>query len=236
MKQEILQLLKENLHDLERDCSGGGYRRIPQFQLSPRDFVSFAEKDLKEEEISTYQLVNATSNLKRAVDCQLDMLMSFLNLDDLYRKKRLGVDRKLGFFKTAGVFSARSLEKLNKFRNRLEHHYEIPDVKEVDVYFDVVAAFVTIGENLISNLMSASEVNLYGEDGGLFSVLDLAEPNISLTLKGKGFSANLNKSINPSLEDINDFALLFRLHILLIHYFNGALSEDALISEMEKEN
>uniref|UniRef100_UPI0022409ECA hypothetical protein n=1 Tax=Aeromonas salmonicida TaxID=645 RepID=UPI0022409ECA len=62
------------------------------------------------------------------------------------------MDRKLGFMRIAGIFNARSLDKLNKYRNRLKHHYELPNVEDVDVYFDVVSAFVTIGENIVSNL------------------------------------------------------------------------------------
>ncbi len=190
-----------------------------------------------DESLGSYQLVNATSNLKRAVDCQLDMLLNFLGLDELYRQKRLGVDRKLGFFKAAGIFNARSLTKLNKFRNRLEHHYEVPDMKDVDAYFDVVSAFVTIGENLVSNLMSTYEVQLYGTspNSGLNSTVNFDKPNIELALGDDVLEVNLEKSAKPKVEDIQLFAFLLRTHIMLIHLFNGAITADALISDLEKE-
>ncbi|WP_281947754.1 hypothetical protein [Vibrio parahaemolyticus] len=236
MKEKVVSYLKQNLADLERDTTSGGYPHLPKFQLTPRDFVAFAEKDLEAESIGSYQLVNATSNLKRAVDCQLDMLLSFLGLDELYRQKRLGVDRKLGFFKAAGVFNARSLEKLNKFRNRLEHQYEIPDVQDVDAYFDVVSAFVTIGENLVSNLMSTYEVQLYGAPSiGLNSKIDFEKPSIEICLGDDILEVNLDKSAKPKVEDIQLFAFLLRAHIMLIHLFNGAVTPEALISDLEKE-
>lgn len=239
MKDKVVEYLRSNLVDFERDHTSGGYPHLPKFQLTPRDFVSFAEQDLEaeNEQITSYQLVNATSNLKRAVDCQLDVLLSFLGLDELYRQKRLGVDRKLGFFKAAGVFNARSLEKLNKFRNRLEHHYEIPEVQDVDAYFDVVSAFVTIGENLVSNLMSTYEVEFCGStiNTGLNSQVDFNKPSIEVTLGSEIIEVNLDKAAKPKVEDIQNFAFLLRVHILLIHLFNGALTPEALISDIEKE-
>ncbi|WP_345969174.1 hypothetical protein WCX72_07275 [Sulfurimonas sp. HSL1-6] len=235
MRDKVLVFLKQHLADLECDSTSGGYPHLPMFQLTPRDFVSFAEKDLSGEKINAYKLVNATSNLKRAVDCQLDLLLNFLGLDDLYRQKRLGIDKKLGFFKVAGVFNARSLEKLNNFRNRLEHHYEIPGVHDVDAYFDVVSAFVTIGENLISNLMSTYEVILFHPQYRIISKINFDQPYIQLSM-GKDFvEVNLEKSMKPKVEDIQDFAFLLRAHILFIHLYNGAITPEAIISELEKE-
>ncbi|MBO1109891.1 hypothetical protein J2R62_17120 [Plesiomonas shigelloides] len=235
MKEKVVNYIKQNLSHLERDTTTGGYSHLPKFQLTPRDFVAFAEKDLDAESIGPYQLVNATSNLKRAVDCQLDLLLSFLGLDGLYRQKHLGVDRKLGFFKEAGVFNARSLEKLNKFRNRLEHHYEVPNVQDVDAYFDVVSAFVTIGENLVSNLMSAYEVHLDNLlNTGLISKINFETPSIAIYLGDDVLEVNLDKSAKPKIEDIQLFAFLLRIHILLIHFFNGAITPEALISDLEK--
>jgi hypothetical protein len=129
-------------------------------------------------------LVNATANLKRAVDCQLDSLLCTLNLDEFYRAKRLGVDRKLGFLKRAGIFRSRSIEKLNALRNRLEHHYEKPKIEDVEVYFDLVAAFVSVVEAVIplagfqSNLTSALICG-----GGVESAFSRDEPRLRLTLK-----------------------------------------------------
>lgn len=241
LKEQIILFLKDNLELIERDYGGGSNKSLPAFDLTPRDFVAFAEKDLAVGESSTHMLVNVTSNLKRAVDCQLDFLLSFLNLDKLYRHKRLGVDRKLGFLKMAGVFNARSMEKLNRFRNRLEHHYELPAFEDVDVYFDVVTAFVSIGESLISILMSSSEVSYYYEHGkngkAIESVIDYTNPSIKLELGNSedklSFEVNLNKDNNPSVEDIEDFAFILKTHILLIHLFNGAITNTRLISDLE---
>ncbi len=242
MKKEIFDWFNLNIHNIESDGGGGLNVDLPTFELTPRDFIAFAENDLKGD-LTSYRLVNATSNLKRATDCELDFLLTFLKLDDLYRKKKLGIDRKLGFFSQAGIFNARSLEKLNVFRNRLEHHYEIPDVHDVDVYFDLVTAFVSIGESFVSQLMSLREIYFYSTNstGGnaVHSEVDISEPRIELILDKKEnqqiFSVNLNKSLKPNVETILEFAFLLKVHILLIHLFHGSMNNTRFLAELEKQ-
>lgn len=239
MKSEIIDKIIEVLPLTRPDGGSGGNGKLPKFDLTPRDFIAFSEKDLEEEAHDPYKLVNATSNLKRAVDCQLDSILSFLNIDELYRQKRLGVDRKLGFMKIAGIFNARSLEKLNKYRNRLEHHYELPNVEDVDVYFDVVSAFVSIGENIVSNLMAmgghVGHVCEVGTNIRVHSEIDFAIPSISLNVEDKNFMISLDKASKPTVDDIENFAFLLRNHILLIHLYNGAINNDRLVSDLRKE-
>ncbi|MGJ4748478.1 hypothetical protein ACQV5M_19110, partial [Leptospira sp. SA-E8] len=115
MEKEIVDFFQKYIAELDVDSSGGGWPKVPAFELLPRDFLDFAERDL-EAPRSTQTLVNATSNLKRAVDCQLDFLLCALNLDAFYRNKRLGIDRKLGLLTRAGIFRSRSIEKLNALR------------------------------------------------------------------------------------------------------------------------
>lgn len=243
MKLDILNKMIEVLPLTRGDGGSGGNGKLPKFELTPRDFIAFAEKDLEEEDHDPYRFVNATSNLKRAVDCQLDSILGFLNLDDLYRQKRLGVDRKLGFMRIAGIFNASSLDKLNKYRNRLEHHYELPNVEDVDVYFDVVSAFVTIGENIVSNLMAmGGHVGYFGKENTnirIDSEIDFAIPSISLNIssveKDDLFTISLSKAEKPTVDDIEYFAFLLRNHILLIHLYNGAINNERLISDLRKE-
>ncbi|ELS3558303.1 hypothetical protein ACT0L1_004378 [Vibrio vulnificus] len=244
MKTEIRDYFNSYIDSIDGGGGSGAGFELPAFELMPRDFVSFAENDLSEE-MTAYQLVNATSNLKRAMDCNLDYLLSVLNLDALYRAKRLGVDRKLGFFKHAGVFNGRSLEKLNKFRNRLEHHYEIPDVKDVDVYFDLIAAFVTIGESFISQIRSMSDVELCVviddfKDISIKSEITLEQPAILLQLEQQSgeplvFEIDLQASNKPNVENILEFAYLLKLHTLLIHLFHGSVTKKRFLDELEAE-
>lgn len=230
MEQEIIDFFEKYMKELDIDSGGGGWPKVPKFELLPRDFLDFAERDL-EAPRSTHTLVNATSNLKRTVDCQLDFLLCTLNLDGFYRSKRLDIDRKLGLLKRAGIFRSRSIEKLNALRNRLEHHYEKPKLEDVEVYYDLVAAFVSVIESVVP--LAGFQSNLSNSlvcGGGVESDFSHAEPRLRLTLQHapsgykKVFEADLSKSENP-IPDIERFAYLLRVHMLLRKLEAAAINE-----------
>ena len=67
--EEIFRFLKRE--DLCKE-PGWGDLKIP-FEIKPKDFIKFAEDDIKEE--SKRSSVNALSNIKRSIDCQIDLLL-----------------------------------------------------------------------------------------------------------------------------------------------------------------
>jgi hypothetical protein len=240
MESEIISFFERHVEELDADGCGGYRPNLPSFDLLPRDFVEFAERDLRTS-TSTHSLVNATSNLKRAIDCQLDYLLCVLNLDKLYREKRLGVDRKLGLLKRSGIFRSRSIEKLNVFRNRLEHHYELPKIEDVEVYFDLVAAFVNVVEAIIPSLgFGASLTWTMSEGGHVETVFSYDEPKLYLKLKHdcssyeKTFEADLSQSTNVT-ADLDSFVFLLRVHILLTKLYENAIGVKHFLSSLKGE-
>lgn len=241
MKSEIFKYFQENIEALE-GCDGGGLSfLLPEFDLRPKDFLSFSELDLSDEQ-SQHSLVNATGNLKRAMDCELDTLMSVLGLDDFYRKKRLGVDRKLGFLERSGVFKASSLDRINKLRNRLEHHYETPSIEDVQVYFDLVAAFISIGDSFLHKLRSISEVNLCYLESNYYAVkssIYLNPTKIVLVIN------NIEKEIvdefiveidsSSTVDDLFNFAYLLKVNQLLGDFYFDNISRCELLGSLENE-
>ncbi|WP_025915731.1 hypothetical protein [Herminiimonas sp. CN] len=240
MEKEIVAFFEKYVEELEGDGGMGGEINLPYFELLPRDFVEFAERDLRTIS-SSHSLVNATSNLKRAVDCQLDFLLCALNLDNLYREKRLGVDRKLGLLKKAGIFRSRSIEKLNTFRNRLEHHYEVPKIEDVEVYFDLVAAFVNVIEATIPALGFGAQLSMKISNGGSVSTEFTQEgPKLTLHLEEdasgykKTFEVDLSASLNV-IENLEAFAFLLRTHLLLKKLDESAIGARHFINSLKGE-
>lgn len=240
MEIEIIEFFEKYVEDIEGQGGIGGSLSLPEFELLPRDFVEFAERDLRTNS-STHSLVNATSNLKRAVDCQLDFLLCALNLDWLYREKRLGVDRKLGLLKKAGIFRSRSIEKLNTFRNRLEHHYEVPKIEDVEVYFDLVAAFVNVVEATLPALGFGAHLHMSISSGGdVLTEFSQEGPKISLHLEShvsnykNTFEVDLSSSTNV-LESLESFAFLLRTHLLLKKLDESAIGARHFISSLKGE-
>ncbi len=220
MESEIIAFFERHAENLMGDGGSGQPARLPDFEMLPRDFIEFAERDLSTAS-STHSLINATSNLKRAVDCQLDYLLCSMNLNKLYREKRLGIDRKLGLLKAAGIFRSRSIEKLNFLRNRLEHHYEVPEIQDVEVYFDLVSAFVSVIESTIPAFGYGSSFGMVTDEGAFIHsefVFEGPELRVSLTedksSEEKAFSINLEKS-DDVVRDLVSFSFLLRVHLLI---------------------
>lgn len=233
-KEEIISFFEKYTDEFQGDGGSGTYLKLHHFEITPRDFLDFAEKDF-ETSLSTHSLVNATSNLKRAVDCQIDSLLLTMNLDDFYRKKRLGVDRKLGFLEKSGLFRSRSIEKLNHLRNRLEHHYELPKIEDVEVYYDLVVAFVTVLEGVMPLIATNSNLGMTLESGGYISTTyDRDTPTISIHLKHdlSDYENTLECSLDSNSSDIEtllEFAFFFKVHHALRLYDQGVSSKKHIL-------
>jgi hypothetical protein len=123
--------------------------QFPSFDLLPFDYLDFAERELNKN--SAESRVNCVNHLKRAVDCELDTLLHVLKLTKL----KISVPRKLELIAKMGIFNSRSLEKLNQIRNKVEHEYAVPKVEDLEVYFELVQAFVYALDGFIYMLASS---------------------------------------------------------------------------------
>lgn len=137
---------------------GGGSFTLTELKTSPADFLSLAEEDFERGGLSA--LVNATTNAKRAIVCQLDQLLISFG----YPSFEWNVPRKMEKLRALGLLAPTLLRKVVRMRNFLEHEYEIPDIELVEESLDVAALFV----------MSASAMFIPFDD-----VLELSLPDSS---------------------------------------------------------
>jgi hypothetical protein len=113
--------------------------------LQPRDFLNFASADsalLAAER----NRINCLGNCKRAIDSQIDLLISQLGFFPLARRQRWNIPRKLEFISRRGVVAPRILRRVTELRNRLEHDFSLPSQSQVEDVFDVAALFVSYAE------------------------------------------------------------------------------------------
>ena len=54
------------------------------FELEPEDLIKFAEEDMKES--NEKSLINALSNIKRAIDCRIDCLLYVFGMYEKTKK------------------------------------------------------------------------------------------------------------------------------------------------------
>lgn len=125
------------------------------FEIKPKDFLDFAEQDLNSN--SSHRFVNALSNAKRALDCQVVCLLDVFGLLNLADKKRWGFPSKIDALKKIGILAPRILTKINTTRNLLEHEFANPNSEQVNDFIDVVALFLESTKIYLENYLNFIE-------------------------------------------------------------------------------
>jgi len=256
---KIQQYLTENLSEMYLDYSGGGTFNFPKFDLFARDYLRFAEHELLQLQKNTniiehIHLINCVSHLKRAIDCQLDTCFYILNLQ-VFKKKNLSLNAKLSFLKSAGIFNTFSLSRFNTIRNKMEHDYKIPDIEDIETYYDLVSALVSILESLVGTLSHSAEIgmrkNNTNDTHDYFSIdyiwddipkikctIDRDLINFKMTDNVETFISVSKKEYTPqeeiiiSSEDRDNFPYFLKILVLLSRR-HGYISDKYILDELQ---
>ncbi|MCS3442146.1 hypothetical protein [Microbacterium phyllosphaerae] len=116
--------------------SSGMGSSFSAFELQPSDYVRQAEADLLHETDGAN--LNAVSNAKRAISCQIDEILTYFG----YGALRWDNGRKVRTIASMGITAPRILGKLNATRNLLEHSYRRVTRNEAEDAVDVATLFV----------------------------------------------------------------------------------------------
>lgn len=222
--QYVKSFLKEHVYHLNVCNCGGSIVGLPEYDIHPRGFLEYAEVELEDLGLKR-SIINCVSNLKRAIDAQIDVFLFSLNLLEFYKSKRLGVDRKLGFIEKCGMFSRHALSRINAIRNKLEHEYKLPEADDILIYFDVVSAFISVLE--VQLLIGGGDGELefilvaYPEDP---EAAEVAVGRVTSEYDPKSCSHTISWSKNEIKEaytatakNLDELAAFIRYHILLLN-------------------
>lgn len=208
---------------------GGSYRiALPEFELMPYDYIEYAKNELDKN--TDESLINCVAHLKRAIDCELDKFLYAINISELISKNNLGFDVKLKCIEQTGMFSSKSLQLLNKMRNKMEHEYSVPPIEDLQVHYELCNAFILVVESYISILSSYGDpFEWYEEtppdkDGirkfagtGVFIVFEQEIPKITFEIRDDGnddrkieFQPTDKETIADYLKALNIFFILCR--------------------------
>lgn len=139
---------------------GGGAFGMKELSTSPVVFLNLAEDDFERGGLSA--LINATTNAKRAIVCQLDQLLISFG----YQSLRWNVPKKIERLKALGLLAPSLLRKVIDIRNILEHEYATPELEKVEEALDIASLFV----------MSAAAMFIPFDD-----VLEFSLPDVDIT-------------------------------------------------------
>ena len=110
--------------------------------VKPTEYLGFARRDLVEGD--TRAMINALSNIKRAIDSQLDILLEMYGLLRLAMKERWPFPKKIEVIRRTGIVSPNILKLINSKRVELEHYHRRPAKEEVMEFADIAELFTEL--------------------------------------------------------------------------------------------
>lgn len=195
---------KEEVNFVTQGCGGTIYNG-EGFGLNSVDYIKFAKNNLVLNTVDSK--LNVISNLKRALDCQIDTYFLNMGMHSYLKKKNIKISRKLELLAAIGFYNPLSLDRLNKLRNKIEHHYHEPLEEDLEIYFDLVSAFCQILELAMWEIDSCSYS--YGENKIFFTVYDKDKIQVTFGFLDGGSCHELNFNIKDNNED---FAMALNHH------------------------
>ena len=164
---EILKVSKINLTDMTLRNSSGTSFQENIFEISPKDFLRFAKEDLKEGNDRGF--INSINNSKRAIDCQIDQTIETLisksdNFNPIindflkYFEFESNIPIKLKIIHSLNLAPSLLISKSRTLRNKLEHIYKMPNVKEVKEALDVADLFIVSVTGKLGTVWSDFEI------------------------------------------------------------------------------
>ncbi|MGE7092553.1 hypothetical protein ACQKII_14130 [Lysinibacillus sp. NPDC048646] len=221
-KIKILRdFLTSNFHNIQYDGSGGIGVEFPNFEIFPRDFLRFARIELNSitshDINNSIHIINCVSHLKRALDCQFDLFLYQINLFNFSKSNNLRFNHKLDFLRNSGIIESRSMSRLNQLRNRMEHEYKVPIIQDLESYYDLVSASISVIESATANITGHNKLWLVSTDNSFDSLTfkyNFEEtPNISINITFSDATEEINIKVTPNERDV--FAYYLRAFLLM---------------------
>lgn len=126
--------------------SSGGYffraKRTERPHIQPQEFLELARKNIIRKDKES--LPDAISNIKRAIDSQIDILLEIYGLLKRSEREHWPFPRKLKVLERLGLVSPTILLRINKNRVRLEHKFIRPKRRDVIDSLEVAEMFIEL--------------------------------------------------------------------------------------------
>ncbi|MFL2095300.1 hypothetical protein [Marinilactibacillus psychrotolerans] len=206
-----------------------------KFQVSPENFLKYAIDDLRTQDVKGR--INCLTNCKRAIDCQIDWIISYLGFDYLdfsenrYPNLNIYMNKvkeegfssdmpfKIKFIQTMGIAPMFLVSNIRKVRNKLEHEYKIPDIAECQEALELADLFINSTQNKMWDkkwtdfyIQSNSSTNL--DIAISYKTFDTDTPYIEVRNRSNNKTENYTKFYPKQKE------YLELLYIAIKHEFN----------------
>lgn len=133
--RKFFDLIDLDLNNLAFYIDSSQSLDINKFDINPEEFLEFAKKDI--ENNSKHGLVNSLSNSKRAIDCQIEKILSVLGLSNPGN-----FPKKADCLQRIGVATPKIIRKIIRYRNSLEHDFSCPTKGQTEDAIDIAELFL----------------------------------------------------------------------------------------------
>lgn len=147
-------LVLENLTDDHFDDYTWG-SVSEKYESSANDYLQYAIEDLGDG-CAPRNLVNAISNTKKALHIRMEELSEGFGIG----KNKSPFPLMFKYLKNCGFVAPRILDRINKYRNKVEHEYVMPELEDVEIYIDVVQLFIESTRKWMERCVE--EINILG--------------------------------------------------------------------------
>jgi hypothetical protein len=148
---------------------GNWLGRHNPFSVTSKEFLRYAKTDFKQN--NTHGLINALTNTKRAMDCQVDHFIRAIGLDhskafppEVDKFIRLhssesGGNKNYRLIEALGVSPASIINRYRELRNKLEHFYEVPERQLVKDAIELAELLISTIDNSMRSFCLTSFTN-----------------------------------------------------------------------------
>lgn len=177
------------------------------YEQTGDDYLKSAERDLQHEDNSGN--INALTNSKRAIDCQLEALIAKFGLS-----KKKTFPERTNQLQRIGLVAPRILQKVNKTRNYLEHEFKVPERAAAEDAVDIATLFVKVTNGIFYDFYGQAEFyepGIYDKPpSGTLLRLDWKEDLSGFEVYfGDTADRLYSEEVGPSSEHHIDFIHLF---------------------------
>lgn len=227
MKKIIGELL--NAEFFELDSATGHNFNFPRYEVTPKEYLQFADEEINASINCTKNKINALGHLKRALDEQIDIFFELMGLK-IILKRNLKFEKKAKLLFDLGILSIKSLTKLNRIRNKVEHQYIIPTLEDIDVYYEIVWFTIEHIEMYLLLFNGNKDVSFVyyptnNKADGIYLTIKntfTGESGISIKRDWEGVTKQFTWK---NEEDYEYYVLAFQLYIASIKLFHQVYSD-----------
>lgn len=178
-RETIWGFLSENAQKLYYNVSYCDELSVP-FEIQSEDFLKIAKDDLDKENVES--LVNALSNIKRAIDCRIATVWYAFGLYGLSKSEHWKFPQSADLLCKLGIVSPNILKKINNRRNELEHDFKRPTKLEILDFFDTAVLFLESNRNHLRDNYELEIAFIDGKDYPWLAVdLNTEEERLAVT-------------------------------------------------------